>query len=100
MALNVKGKKAEPENLNITSVEVSRAVNNDYGVFFDLVLNGITIKNCKLMQRNDDQKYFISWPSQKGKDEKYYSLVYARIADCDMDAIVHLIEKKVGGANG
>ena len=38
-------------------------------------IEGIIIKGFKIVEgRNND---FVSWPSQKGKDGKYYDLVYA-----------------------
>ena len=102
MALNLGGKKenkqdSKKEHLKITDCEIVRALNNDYGVFFDMKLNGIKINGCTLQQTKNEGNIFIAFPSRKGKDEKYYPVVSAYISDDDTQKIIEMIDKKING---
>jgi hypothetical protein len=100
MAINFGGKKEESkkkETLNIMDCEIVRAVNNDYGVFFDIKLNGIKINGCSLQQTKDEGKVFIAFPSKQGKDKKYYPVVSAYISDDDAQKIIEMIDEKING---
>lgn len=100
MALNFGGKKEDKkkaESLKITDCEIVRAVNNDYGVFFDVKINGIKINGCSLMQTKDEGKVFIAFPSKQGKDKKYYPVVSAYISDDDTQMIIKMIDEKING---
>lgn len=44
--------------------------------YYDVTINGIDIKGLKLIQSPKDGSMFLSFPSEKGKDDKYYNLVY------------------------
>lgn len=98
MALDLgkkKGKK-EREHINIVDCTIDRAVNNDYGVFFDFTINGVTIKGANLAQ-NKDGDIFIGLPSKKGKDGKYYKVVYISFSPEDTQKIIDLIDAKING---
>ena len=101
MTLYFGGKKEKQESkkeyLKITDCEIVRAVNNDYGVFFDMKLNGIKINGCSLMQTKDEGKVFIAFPSKQGKDNKYYPVVSAYISDYDTQKIIDMIDAKING---
>ena len=102
MALNLGGKKenkqdSKKEFLRIVDCEIVRAVNNDYGVFFDMKINGIKINGCSLMQTKDEGKVFIAFPSKQGKDKKYYPVVSAFISDDDTQKIIKMIDEKING---
>lgn len=99
MAFNLGGKKEDKksETLKITDCEIVRAVNNDYGVFFDMKLNGIKINGCSLQQTKDEGKVFVAFPSKQGKDKKYYPVVSAYISDDDTQKIIDMIDKKLNG---
>ena len=102
MALNFRGKKenkqeSKKEYIRITDCEIVRAVNNDYGVFFDMKLNGIKINGCSLMQTKDEGKVFIAFPSKQSKDNKYYPVVSAYISDYDTEKIINMIDAKING---
>lgn len=80
--------------INLDSFEVRRtSVYNDK-VFCDLTINGITIYGCTVATTKDG-KDFISFPQKKGKDDKYYSVVYCRLSDQDSEKILKEIEKSV-----
>ena len=85
--------KKEQEAINIISCAIDRAVNNDYGVFFDMTINGVKINGCNLAL-NKDGEPFIGLPSKKGKDGKYYPVCYIRFSGDDTKKIIELIEQK------
>ena len=98
--LNLGGKKEQEskkgqDTINIVSCEINRAVNNDYGVFFDMSINGFKINGCNLAL-NKDGEPFIGLPSKKGKDGKYYPVCYVRFSGDDTKKIIELIEQKLG----
>ena len=62
----------------------------DWGTTFTLVLNGVEIHGCKVAEAKDGNS-FISMPSYKGKDGKYYSHVYFRFSEKDQDAILQSV---------
>lgn len=86
--------KEEKEVLEVTDMEVLNVRQTKKGfVFFNLRLNGITIYGCKVIE--SDTGDFISFPSYKGTDDKYYSHVYARLDDMTQNEIIAEIEKKL-----
>lgn len=98
--LNLGGKKGQEakktqETINIVSCEIDRVVNNDYGVFFDMTINGVKINGCNLAL-NKDGEPFIGLPSKKGKDGKYYPVCYIRFSGDDIKKIIEMIEQKLG----
>lgn len=84
----------EKEVLEVTDWEVlqARETKNSF-VFFNLKLNGITIYGCKVIEGKDGD--FISFPSYKGTDDRYYSHVYARLDEMLVQEIIAEIEKKL-----
>lgn len=85
MAINKTKKAAEKANEapEITSLEVTRAHEFKSGdISFDMVVNGINIYNCTYMNESDKIKEpFVSFPSRKGSDGKYYSFVWFKVTD-------------------
>lgn len=83
--------------IKLTQMEVShiRAVeiNDRVQVFFTLMLNGVSINNCRIVE--GDNGDFIGFPARKGKDGKYYKHVYASISPEDSAKILAIIEKEV-----
>ena len=90
--MNTKNaKKAEPKKepevkeLEVTSTEVKNV----------RVVSGIDIYNCRVA--TGKQGDFISFPQVKGKDDKYYNTVYARLSnDCQktiLDEIQRIIDE-------
>ncbi len=73
----------------IYDVKVLRAKEYKEVVFCDLEINGVKIYGCRYVEgKNGD---FISFPSYKAKDGKYYSHAYA---DLD-EACVKLIDEQI-----
>jgi DNA-binding cell septation regulator SpoVG len=44
--------------------------------YFDVTINGVEVKGLKLVKSPKDNSIFISFPSEKGKDDKYYNTVF------------------------
>lgn len=73
----------------VENVRVVEGRNGDI-VFFTLVMNGLYIYNCRVATgKNGD---FISWPQTKGKDDKYYNVVWGKFADGEEADILELVE--------
>lgn len=58
----------------MNSYEVSQVMVFEKGVKFTLKLNGVTIRGCRVATSKTGE-YFISLPSEKGKDDKWYPIV-------------------------
>lgn len=65
---------------------------------FDMMVNGIKIYSCWYRQgvKNGKEWSMISFPSQKGADEKYYNHVFFPISDELKAAIEKQIESLLG----
>lgn len=75
--------------LRLDSYVCLRARADDRGIVrADVELNGITIYGMAVMANKTTGEAFLSWPSQKGKDGKYYSICYARMSDSDQETII------------
>lgn len=83
-------KKKEVEQTAVEA-KVTRAKQfKDGGVVFDMVVNGVTIYGCRVIEgKNGD---FVSFPAYKGSDGKYYSHVWIKLSDDDTAAIVKQVE--------
>lgn len=60
---------------------------------FDMVANGIKIYGCWYNEGVKDGKEYsiVSFPSNKGKDDKYYNVCYFKITDTIKESIVNQI---------
>lgn len=62
----------------------------------DLKINGVTIYGCWYREGKDkkgEDYQMVSFPSHKGKDDKYYNYVYIKLQQSDIDFICKEIEK-------
>lgn len=67
------------------------------GVTFDLTLNGeLTIYGCRLAAKADGEA-FVSLPSRKGNDGKYYKHLYLKFSDQDQDKICQRVLDALNG---
>lgn len=90
-------KAAKKEStFKVDTYEVTRAKCWDNGgVTFDLEVNGIKIYGCRVAEgKNGD---FISLPSRKGTDGKYYNHVYIPFSEEDQKAILETVEAAING---
>lgn len=85
-------KKAESGK--VISFEILKATQYSWGVGFNMVLNGVTIYNCTVAETKDG-KFFISFPSRKGTDGKWYSYVYFRFSEADQNVILEAVQNKL-----
>lgn len=85
-------RKAKDEFITVTSFKIRRAFEykKTNTLFFDLELNGVTIYGCRVVSVTDKAE-FIGFPSEKGKDGKYYDVVYAKISAEDQKKIIDAV---------
>ena len=80
---------AAEEKIPVSSVKVLRAKEYKNTTFFDVEINGVKIYGCRFVEgKNGD---FVSFPSYKGSDGKYYSHAYIELDD----AMVALIDEQI-----
>lgn len=91
-------KKPEDKNSNQKSIlkdySVDRVkMDSKDRVRFTLTVNGVTVYGCNVVEgKNGD---FISFPSYKGKDGKYYNHVYIPLTDKEQEGILLDVEKEL-----
>ena len=86
-------KKKEANEVVNVDAKVTRANQVNDTVFFDMEVNGVTIYGCKVVEgKNGD---FVSFPSHKGKDGKYYNHAYVKLSDEATADIVSQVEKLI-----
>lgn len=90
MALKKKAEAAE-EKFDIEVIRAHEFKSRD--ISFDMKVNGVQIYNCVYMNESDKvKKPFVSFPSRKGSDDKYYSYVWFKISDDTLSEIEKGIE--------
>lgn len=82
----------ERETIKISSIAIpEKNVRDVKGtIFFTMTINGVTIYNCKVVSGKNGK--FISFPQTKGKDDKYWSIVYVSLSDSDSNKIISKVE--------
>lgn len=81
--------KEEKEQTVVSDLKVLRAKEYKGTTFLDLQVNGVKIYGCRFVEgKNGD---FISFPSYKGNDGKYYNHAYV---DLD-EAMIKLIDEQL-----
>lgn len=90
--MKVNTKKNNGINNQEKLIVVKRAkAFNDGNIVFDMIVNDVTIYGCRLLEGKNGM--FVSFPSRKGKDDKYYNSAYVGLSVADVDNIVAQIEK-------
>ena len=82
-------KKKEASEVTVNA-KVTRANQVNDTVFFDMEVNGVTIYGCKVVEGSKGD--FISFPSHKGKDGKYYNHAWIKLSDEDTKEIISQVE--------
>lgn len=78
-------------------VEVLRIYAHKGGnISFDAKVNGVSIYGMAMIWMPEKEDYFISFPSKKGKDNKYYNYVYFKVTDEIYKDIYSQVEKLSG----
>lgn len=99
-------KPAEQAQAQALTIEVLRAKDftkddakeNECSIVFDMKVNGVTIYGCWYRTGSDkkgEDYEMVSFPSQKGKDGKYYNHAYVQLQQSDIDFISAEIEKLI-----
>lgn len=86
--MEIKNKKQAA----VKSIKVDRA--NDYNgkLYFDVIINGVTIYGCRLI--DGEKGMFVMFPSHKSeKNGKYYKYAYVDLTDAEVQEIVDQISK-------
>lgn len=89
-------KSNERKTIKVTSMDVQnvRVVETKNGtelIFLTLVLNGVTINNCRIASGSKGD--FVSFPQYKGSNDKYYNYVYAPLSDEDTKTICDKVQE-------
>lgn len=89
-----EGNKKQNPNRPPITFEVKRSkIWSNGGVTADVEINGVTIYGCRVVEgANED---FLSFPSRKGNDGKYYSYAYIHLDAAEMKAIIAEIERQI-----
>lgn len=66
----------------------------EFGVLFDLAINGVKIYSCRIVEGKHGD--FISFPSYKGKNGKYYTHCYFDLTAEETAEIINEVDKKLG----
>lgn len=82
-----KSSKKEVTAIEVTSLEVTRAREYEDIFFFDMVLNGVSIYGCRLIE--GEEGWFVSFPSKKSnkKGGKWFNHCWAKLTE---DAIAEI----------
>ena len=78
---NSMNSKKEVAEIEVTSLEVTRAREYEDIFFFDMVLNGVYIYGCRLIE--GDNGWFVSFPSKKPnkKGGKWFNHCWAKLPE-------------------
>lgn len=98
----VKAEAAENKIDYDIKVESARATKNDNIVMVDLLVNGVSIRSCMLKEvtvkedgevhKKGDTCYILQFPSEKGKNGKWYNRCWFPVSNEDLKEIVHQTE--------
>lgn len=100
MPLNTKPAKTkehEPAKFEVTNIKTIQGKKDSYRM--TLVINGVKIYGAKyITYTGTDGKdaSFISFPSYKGKDDKFYNVCWYPINDLELQTIERLMEAALG----
>ena len=77
-------------NTSNNEIKVTRAHAHKDQLFFDMEVNGVKIYGCRLV--DGSKGVFVSFPSRKGNDGKYYSYAYVQLSEDDVKNIAEQID--------
>lgn len=94
--------KKEAKKEYVVKVDAARTTKNDSIVMVDLDINGVKIKSCMLKEveckkdgkthKAGDICYVVNFPSEKGKNDKYYNIVWCPLSNDNIDDIVKQVQ--------
>ena len=75
---------SKPRRIRVNNVRTWE----DKKISFDLTVEDVTIYGCRIVQaREYGESDFVSFPSRKAKDGKYYSYAYTRSSEEELQII-------------
>ena len=90
----------------IVKVLAARETKNDAIVMVDIDVNGVKIYSCILKEltvkedgkkyKKGDKCYVLNLPQEKGRDGKYYDLVWFPISNDMIDSVVEQVSEILG----
>lgn len=82
--------------IEVTSLEVTRAREYEGIFFFDMVLNGVYIYGCRLIE--GDNGWFVSFPSKKPdkKGGKWFNHCWAKLPEDEISEICAAVFEMCG----
>lgn len=91
-----ENEQQERSYLELQSFELKRVKEARGGVvFFDAVINGITIYGMKIVPKKDQSGDFVAWPSTKGTDGEYHSTAFAFLRPETEQSIMAAVQEKL-----
>lgn len=97
-----KEAKEEVKNTYVVKVDAARTTKNDSIVMVDLDINGVKVKSCMLKEieckkdgtthKKGDICYVVNFPSEKGKNDKWYNIVWCPLSNDNIEDIVKQVQ--------
>lgn len=94
--------KKEEKRSYTVKVDAARTTKNDSIVMVDLDINGVKVKSCMLKEivcqkdgdkhKKGDICYVVNFPSEKGKNDKWYNTVWCPLSNENIDDIVKQVK--------
>ena len=89
-----RNKENQEAKTVVSDLKVLRAKEYKGTTFLDLEVNGVKIYGCRYVEgKNGD---FISFPSYKAKDGKYYNYAYVDLDEAMVSLIDEQLDKLLG----
>lgn len=89
------GNTQAPASLKSVTLSVSHVKAWDNGVTFTLNVDRVSIYGCRVVSgKNGD---FISFPSRKGSDGKYYNHAYIDLTDTELMVVFDMVRSALNG---
>lgn len=101
MAIKREAKK-EAQEAQMLAIKVLRAKDftkedqEGCAISFDMEVNGVNIYGCWYREgknKKGEDYSMVSFPSQKGKDDKYYNHAWVKLSEEDVKCIGQAIER-------
>lgn len=91
----MKKSNTTPEIINHDVVVKKAILCKNGNVLCDVTINDVTIYGCFFVEGEKDGKHYelLSFPSEKGKDGKYYNKVFCRLSEEDVTTIKNMCQR-------
>lgn len=94
MARAARRNQQEVERNNFKNVEILRAIEfKNGGISFDMKADGVCYYNLSIVSGKESD--FISEPSRKGSDDKYYKYYWLNLSQEMTDLIIDMVNNKL-----